>query len=127
MLTTVSPPQLYKDLFMIARLMGRRVSKDQQLQLSTQLLQSQHLLSQLQLHHVGSCLSDRLCYVLLNSLIGSAMQQGNEEALVDQVRQQFRMNMHETDETKVRLQPKGTALAACSWCPPTVANQGSCE
>jgi hypothetical protein len=24
---------------------------------------------------------------------------------VDQVRQQFRMNMHETDETKVRVQP----------------------
>jgi hypothetical protein len=32
-LTIVSPPQLYKDLFMIARLMGRRVSTDQQLQL----------------------------------------------------------------------------------------------
>jgi hypothetical protein len=29
------------------------------------------------------------------------LQQGNEEALVGQVRQQFRMNMHETDEAKV--------------------------
>lgn len=31
----------------------------------------------------------------------SLLQQGNEEALVGQVRQQFRMNMHETDEAKV--------------------------
>lgn len=29
------------------------------------------------------------------------LQQGNEAALADQVRQQFRMNMHETDEGKV--------------------------
>jgi hypothetical protein len=31
------------------------------------------------------------------------MQQGNEAALVGQVRQQFRMNMHESDEAKVRV------------------------
>jgi len=29
------------------------------------------------------------------------LQQGNEPALKDQVRQQFRMNMHEEDEVKV--------------------------
>lgn len=58
LLTIVCPLQLYKDLFMIARLMGRRVSSEQQVQLSAQLLQSQYQLSQLQLHHVGSCLPD---------------------------------------------------------------------
>lgn len=59
----ISVKKLYKDLFMIARLMGRR--------------------------------------------------QGNEEALVGQVRQQFRMNMHETDEAKI-LQHKEAAMRALS-------------
>jgi hypothetical protein len=30
------------------------------------------------------------------------LQQGNEATLVGQVQEQFRMNMHETDEAKVR-------------------------
>jgi hypothetical protein len=39
-------------------------------------------------------------------------QQGNEEVLKDQVRQQFRMNMHEDDEEKVGR------LARASHTPP---------
>ncbi|KAF8073099.1 UXT-like protein [Scenedesmus sp. PABB004] len=40
-------------------------------------------------------------------------RQGNEGALVEQVRQQFRMNMHETDETKI-LAHKEAAMRALS-------------
>jgi hypothetical protein len=43
------------------------------------------------------------CALLTNlNAIVSELQQGNEAALVGQVREQFRMNMHETDEAKVR-------------------------
>lgn len=65
---------------MIARLMGRRVSTTEQLESKGQTKQ------QFSMSHRRS----------------SFLQQGNEEALVGQVRQQFRMNMHETDEAKVR-------------------------
>lgn len=40
-------------------------------------------------------------------------RQGNESALVDQVRQQFRMNMHETDEAKI-TEHKEAAMRALS-------------
>lgn len=42
------------------------------------------------------------------------LQQGNEEALVGQVRQQFRMNMHETDEAKVGLQLLSPGIHKCA-------------
>ncbi|WIA09385.1 hypothetical protein OEZ86_011973 [Tetradesmus obliquus] len=40
-------------------------------------------------------------------------RQGNEATLVGQVREQFRMNMHETDEAKIRDQ-KEAAMRALS-------------
>ncbi len=42
-------------------------------------------------------------------------RQGNEAALVGEVRQQFRMNMHEEDEAKV-VQLKEAAIRALSNC-----------
>lgn len=61
---------------MIARLMGRRVSAGGR----------------------RDC-----CCCMLALILSLCLQQGNEEALVSQVRQQFRMNMHETDEAKVSI------------------------
>lgn len=38
------------------------------------------------------------------ALTSQPLQQGNEAALKDQVRQQFKMNMHETDDAKILQQ-----------------------
>jgi len=54
------------------------------------------------------------------------LQQGNEEALVGQVRQQFRMNMHETDEAKVGPQLLSPGIHKCaSWRPAVLGRSHS--
>jgi hypothetical protein len=52
------------------------------------------------------------------------LQQGNEAALVGQVREQFRLNMHETDEAKVRS--TGTVKGAVMHCSSATFDLLSC-